>query len=642
MSREVDRRNFKESKMNPQRESQLQALAQQTTEALSGEEEIKITKFDSTTGNPARIASLKAQQESGNHIQRALKHVKTIKRSLGFAPGQPDEFSADPIVSRTSSGAATVHLHQQYKGIPIFQANLAVHFNPQDTLEDTLGSTIQIPKDIDPIPKLSVETATLIAAQYIAIPRPDEQNKKDAFGVLMKPPTIDLHGFTPKVIATFDNKPDLPTVLEAGPFQDKIKANLIWFPVDHHLALSWEVVIALPSYQEMYRTLVNAETGEIMYCHQLTKHILARANVYLKDGGKSRQRVDFPLPLESLGVPIPSELPREFPGSWIEKDRTVGNNVVAKLGDRGESGVGSLDNGVLVFDPTDPIGDEQKVLNIFYFNCVMHDFFYLLGFTEEVGNFQKINFSENGIAKDAVDARSHSGEILGTANMATPIDGKSPIMNMGLVGHTNCHTAFDSSVVFHEYMHGVTNRLVGGASDDQALEAPQSGGMGEGWGDYIACTINDVQVVGAWVVSDPQGIRGFPYDEKFPDHFGKIGTGRYDEVHNIGEIWCATLMQMNRNIGKTLALQLVVDALKLSRSNPGFLDMRDSILQALDHMKTKGTIDSKQYALAVDGIWGAFAKFGMGPDAKSNGAQLSGIEADFNTSREQPEAKKAS
>ena len=38
----------------------------------------------------------------------------------------------------------------------------------------------------------------------------------------------------------------------------------------------------------------------------------------------------------------------------------------------------------------------------------------------------------------------------------------SPIMNMGLVTSTNRHTAFDSDVVFHEFMHGVTNRLVGG------------------------------------------------------------------------------------------------------------------------------------------------------------------------------------
>ena len=110
--------------------------------------------------------------------------------------------------------------------------------------------------------------------------------------------------------------------------------------------------------------------------------------------------------------------------------------------------------------------------------------------------------------------------------MATLVDGRSPVMKMGPVG-TNRHTAFDSTVVFHEFMHGVTNRLVGGPMNERALDDPQSGGMGEGWGDYVACTIHDTTVVGAWVVDDPGGIRGFAYDSNFPDNFADLGTGRY-------------------------------------------------------------------------------------------------------------------
>ena len=164
-----------------------------------------------------------------------------------------------------------------------------------------------------------------------------------------------------------------------------------------------------------------------------------------------------------------------------------------------------------------------------------------------------------------------------------------------------------------------------------ALRSPQSGGMGEGWGDFVACIINDATVVGDWVVGNPAGIRGFPYDANFPDGFGQLGTGRYTQVHNIGEIWCATLIEMSRRIGKSLAVQLVVDALKLSPSNPSFLNMRDAILPALDHMRTAGQLSDDQHAAALTGIWGAFAQFGMGPGARSNGAQLSGIVADTST-----------
>jgi extracellular elastinolytic metalloproteinase len=70
-------------------------------------------------------------------------------------------------------------------------------------------------------------------------------------------------------------------------------------------------------------------------------------------------------------------------------------------------------------------------------------------------------------------------------------------MNMGLVTNTNRHTAFDSTVVFHEFTHSLTTRLVGGPQNIFSLDAPQSNSMGEGWGDYTACIINNVTVVGA-------------------------------------------------------------------------------------------------------------------------------------------------
>jgi extracellular elastinolytic metalloproteinase len=105
----------------------------------------------------------------------------------------------------------------------------------------------------------------------------------------------------------------------------------------------------------------------------------------------------------------------------------------------------------------------------------------------------------------------------------------------------------------------------------------------------------------------------------------------YTEVHNGGEIWCATLLEMNRNItNDNLSVQLVVDALKLSPTNPSFLDMRDSILEALDDKLESNQISEDEYTQIKKGIWKAFAKFGMGPNASSNGPQLNGIATDFN------------
>jgi extracellular elastinolytic metalloproteinase len=582
------------------------------------------------TGNPALVTSESAPAEEGNYVHRAMDHVRGLSGVLGLAADQPKEYQADPDYQTTSSGSVAVHLQQRYKGIPIFQATETVRFEPSGAIQETVGSSITIPEELMVSSELTVEQAVLKAAQHVAVPDADEAGEKDQFGEPLVWTRVELAGWEPKVGAAFAEKPERLTVLDAGPFGEQIKARLVWLPLAGALRLTWEVILTMPEFQGQYRTLVDAETGEILFCRQLVQSVRARANVFQVDGNNPRQLTDFPRPLADYGLPLPANLPAAFPDDWVETDRTAGNNVFAHLGVSGPTGAGTIQGGALVFNPGNDTGDDQKVLNIFFYNCVMHDFFYLLGFREQDGNFQRDNFGRGGLASDRVDARAHAGVVNGTANMGTPVDGSGPVMNMGLVSSTNRHTAFDSSVVFHEFTHGVSNRLVGGPANDRALEAIQSAGMGEGWSDYTACTINNSTVVGNWVVNRPAGIRGFSYDSNFPDHFGKLGTGRYDEVHNIGEIWCATLMEMNRNIGKLLGLQLVVDGFKLTAANPSFLDARDAILRALDGKRAAGQLTQAEFDTARTGAWKAFAKFGMGPNAHSNGATLTGIVADFN------------
>ena len=629
MSRELDRRDFSQRRTILNRDAELRSLASAVSDRLPGAHRIRIARFDGVTGNPATVASEAAPAGAGDHVQRALEHVRGISRALGLTATQPAEFVADPDFQTTSSGAVAVHLQQAYKGIPIFQAAEAVRFEPNGAITETVGSAVTVPEDVPVTPVLKVEEAVLRAAGHVAAPHADEQGQQDAFGEPLTLPSVNLDGFAPRVIAAFPEQPAKLTVLEAGPFGDQIKASLLWFPLGEELRLTWEVILTMPGYAGQYRTLVDAASGEIQYCRQLVQSIVARGNVYRVHGGQPRQLTEFPRAVAEYGLPVPATLPAGFPDHWVEADRTVGNGVLAHLGESGPASAGTLQNGTLVFNPADGTGDDQKVLNIFYYNCVMHDFFYLLGFRERDGNFQRNNFGRGGMAADGVDARAHSGPVWGTANMATPIDGSSPVMNMGLVSSTNRHTAFDSSVVFHEFTHGVTNRLVGGPANDRALEADQSSGMGEGWGDYIACTINNTTVVGDWVLNDPAGMRNFPYDSNFPDHFGKLGTGRYNKPHNIGEIWCATLLEMNRNIGASLGVQLVVDALKLTPATPSFLDARDAILAALAALKQAGTLTGSRFDTAHAGVWRAFGKFAMGPAAQSNGASLSGIVGDF-------------
>lgn len=630
MAREVDRREPAAVRATPVRADRLEALADEISARLPGAHRLSIAGLDATTGNPSRVVSHSAPAQDGDHIRRALRHVAEVGGALGLDADQPVEFVPDPAVQRTSSGAAVVHLQQRFTGIPIFQAAAAVRFAPDGSLSDIVGTTVTVDGDPSPLPARSAEDAVLRAGRHCATPGPREEGAVDGYGQPLPPVRVDLGDFQPRVIAAFATSPEQPVVLEAGPFGDELTARLVWFPLPEGLRLAWEVIVTMPGHEGQYRTLVDAQDahGEILYCQDLVLTLAARGNVFRVDGGRPREMTAFPRPLADYPVPVPSGLPAGFPDPWPAGVETSGNSVHAHLGDDGPPATGVPEGADVVFDPADATGEAQQVLNIFYLNCYMHDFFYLLGFTEQHHNFQRDNLGRGGAGGDPVDARSYPGPVRGTASMSRSIEGRSPRMRMGLVAQTGRHTAFDSGVVFHEFTHGVSNRLVGGGMNETSLDAPQSRGANEGISDFVACTINQTVVMGDWMTGRPGGIRGFPYDGAFPDSFADLGTGRYrgSTPHPIGEIWCATLMEMSRTIGAPLSLQIVVDGLKLSPSNPGFLDLRDAILLAARHATAAGAGDP---VVVERGIWAAFAKFGMGPNAQSNRAQLTGIVPDF-------------
>lgn len=216
MSRELDRRDLSINRIKSVRQAELSLIASNVSDGLSGDHRVRIESYDSQTGNPAVVVSESAPAEKGNYIQRAIDHVRSIGQVVGLAASQPAEFVADPNFLQTSAGAVTVHLQQLYKGIPIFHAAQAVRFAPDGAINDTAGNTITAGKDINILPKLTIDAALLKAAEYVAVPHADEHGAVDQFGEPLISSTVDLTGFVPKVIAKFLDKPDLPTVFESG------------------------------------------------------------------------------------------------------------------------------------------------------------------------------------------------------------------------------------------------------------------------------------------------------------------------------------------------------------------------------------------------------------------------------------------
>src|SRR5262249_37152074 len=143
-------------------------------------------------------------------------------------------------------------------------------------------------------------------------------------------------------------------------------------------------------------------------------------------------------------------------------------------------------------------------------------------------------------------------------------DGISGRMQMFLFDLTtpNRDGDLDAEVFGHEYFHGVSNRLTGGPADAKALDALQSGGTGEGWGDFSApflttkptAPATTARPVGNYVLGLPPngpGIRRRPYDtdmnvdDETIDWFNATNPHFSQEAHDVGEIWTSTLWDMN-------------------------------------------------------------------------------------------------
>lgn len=654
MPREIDTRDLAYVRADGERLASLGAHAAALSDALPPGASLRAEGLNPTTGSTVRLVSEGGQPVRGPLIAEALRLVRDTAPALGFAPAESVEFVPDPHILSTSAGVTVVNLHQVFQGLRVFQMGRAVRFGASSSdsssafvASDVIGNHAPIPEYLELVPRVNVVEAVKKAAAYAAEPDTTGDVMTDMWGQAIPVTTLDVCNYEPEILASFE-MPSRPTVLTQGPFAHVVMAELLLFDQVPEIRLGWRVMLTMPDGLDRYEMIVSADRDEmeILYCQSKTTS-LTQGSIFQESPNRTpRELIPFPRPISDYPV-VADAVPEDFPTSWCDLDRTAGDFCVAMNSiDATSSYQGATEGSNILFTPSDPTGSQQHRLNLFYFCNYLHDFYYLLGFDEKSGNFQRKNVTPDGLPGDPVLAKVYPGPISKTAVMQTDPDGISPSMSVGTVRGPSGHGALDADVIFHEYTHGLTNRLVGGPLNTSALDQPQSRGMGEGWSDYFALTIqnfgkaNERTKIGNEVAANPRpgGIREFPYDENFPDGFGAIGRGRYTNEHNLGEIWGAALMQMNRELGRALGSserghrvgwQIVVDGLKLSPSNPSFLASRDAILLALDHLRDADRLSETDYVLCRRAAWGVFAQFGMGINAISNGSSLAPPIADF-------------
>lgn len=195
-------------------------------------------------------------------------------------------------------------------------------------------------------------------------------------------------------------------------------------------------------------------------------------------------------------------------------------------------------------------------------------------------------------------------------------------------GPRTLDASFDNGIIAHEYGHGISNRLTGGPNQAGCLSNDEQ--MGEGWSDFftLITSVKDGDVgetprgIGTYVLGREPGGLGIRRQSYSTDM--SVNNQTYEDIvgttapHPLGEVWAATLWdlywamvdvhgwdpdQAHGSGGNNMAIQLVMDGMKLQQCNPGFIAGRDAILAA-DRLNYEGANQCL--------IWEVFTRRGFG------------------------------
>jgi len=597
--------------------------------------------------------------------QESHRSVKAFLDEHASVFGHGSEILKDAAVRRDHvarhNGLRTVVWEQQLDGISVDEGVLIGHETAQGEL--VMLSSLMIPDaakagDRGTPNRLALQLAPPIGIQH-AIQLAAEQ-----IGELVQPGDLTA-------IEAKPNGRDLQQSFRAKKLPGETKAKLIWLPLDEDsLRLCWDVQLTRRAGGERFRVVLDASSGDILIRKQLTLYLTeATYRVFTGDspspfspGWPSPNSNQPPAVMRSL-VTLSALSTNASPLGWISdfENETRGNNVDAHTDADGDD-VPDLPRPhgtpFRVFDPLLDLeqppsaSSDAAVVQLFYWCNWLHDRLYGLGFVESAGNFQKDNFGRGGFGGDAITADAQDGSGVNNANFTPSPDGEPGRIQMFVWSGPNPDRDgdFDAEVVIHEYVHGLSTRLVGGGVGMNTLQAV---GLGEGWSDFYALALlsgsgDDLDAAypfGAYASSQLSGlaenyyfgIRRYPYSTdlgKNPLTLRDIDPSQTvphdgvprsplspfnplnaSEVHALGEIWCAVLWDARANLirkhgypaGNELILQLVTDGMKLSPPNPSFLQARDAILLA-DQVNNRGANNGD--------LWAAFAKRGMGFSAR--------------------------
>ena len=601
-AREADRAGFRLKRPDPMQHAAAEALRR----SLPG----VVLRWDDLSAAPHWLAaapgSALAAPSADSPEEAARSFLREHAVLFGIRGAEMQELRLGSRVS-APKGGSRLYFEQWIRGIEVFGGRVNVNLSADGSIR-SLGARLYPVGRLSDKPTLSAYDAVVRAARdvYQGMAFSAREREKE-------------------------DTPEQRTIFEKESFGEAPQARLVFFPEATGARLAWEIRLAEKTKRTSYVILLDAHDGTLLFRHNETLHAEAR----VLDATKPSPQTEEASPNDHRLITLPGSTPQS-PNGYLDGAGVVmaGNNATSHLRYWTEEGLAEASGAYDYLYNTANSG----LTNAWYWANRAHDLFYDAGFTEEAGNFQADNFGLGGVGGDALGVVHWISGGRNNAYFTSSVDGEQSTMNFFWVNCLYCgdhdgypenggerHTGFMREVVFHEYGHGVSIRMVGGPADDGCLRGTQSGGMGEGWSDLFGATFFDDPQIGDHFYEGSGWMRDLRNDLSY-EEVCRVGDSGC-QVHGEGMIWSGTLWNLRQSMmaldpvsGRRNFERIVVEGLASTVCFPSMLDARDGILDA----------DTALFASAHHKqIWHAFAERGMGSAAWSAGAEDTAPIADY-------------
>jgi extracellular elastinolytic metalloproteinase len=417
-------------------------------------------------------------------LEISLEHLEQKREVLGLTSTDISNYRISDFYTSKHNGVTHIYLNQQHEGIDLQNAMININVLPNDHIlnignrftSDLANKITSSSPAIEPIEALQTVINKFHSTNSTPLRVQEKVNEKHSIfeqeGIALSPINVRLKYGVQK---------------------------------DNSIRLVWQVGFYQLDAQHFWNVQVDALDGEILdyfdevlhcnfdHAHDNCKidfNSIKENNTPLTFWEKATLALSSPVMGNTYNVfPMPVESPNHgdramvtdpvnlvaSPFGWHDTDGidgaeysiTRGNNAHAyhDIFSQNKSIGGEPDGGAnLEFDfPFDVNNDtsyqatETSIVNLFYWNNIIHDVLYQYGFDEISGNFQTNNYENGGAENDYVRAEAMDGSGTNNANFFTPADGQKPRMQMFLwnavnnPGQQNRLITTDTGGVINEY-----------------------------------------------------------------------------------------------------------------------------------------------------------------------------------------------